>query len=121
MAGELTSARTHVADALAGVGVKVYSLPTENPSPPCLQVGPAAEWITRQRLAGGKVNVALNVRVTVPVVGGNAEALANLEDLVWAVTRLVPIVGAINAPTKETSNQVEVYVVDLPTMVTVSE
>ena len=121
MADPLTEARQHVATALGGVGVRVYPAPVENPSPPCLQIGPAAEWITRQRLAGGKVNVVLNVRVTVPVVSGNAEALANLEDLVWAVTRLVPIVGAINAPTKETSNQVEVYVVDLPTMVTVSE
>ena len=122
MSGPLTQARQYVADALATAGVRVYASPVEAPAPPCLQVsGSPSDWVSRPRLKGGKVDVSITVRATVPVVSGNAEALGNIEDLVWTVMRLVPVTGAISAPRLENINQIDVYVVDLPTTVTASE
>ena len=121
MASPLTEAREAVAAALAGVGVRVYPQPVENPAPPCLQIFAAGDWIKGKRLKGGQADVRLTVRATVPSTSGNQEALASLEDLVWAVMAAIPVAEVTQAPASDTAGQTDVYVVDLVTIVTASD
>lgn len=117
----LSEARQAVVDALAGVGVRVYPSPVETPSPPCLQIIAGSEWIDAQRLAGGKVDVHLSIRVSVPAASGNIEAMVALEELVWAVAKRVPTTGTIKAPTLDQGNNPPTYYADLPVTLTASE
>jgi hypothetical protein len=117
----LSEAREAVAAALAGLGVRVYPQPVENPSPPCLQVYAAGDWLQRRRVNGGQVDVRLTVRISVPSTSGNSEALVALEDLTWKVLAAIPVVEVTQAPASDTAGQTDVYAVDVVTIVTASD
>lgn len=121
MTSPLTEAREAVAAALAGLDVRVYSQPTENPTPPCLQIYAAGDWVRNKRLKGGQADVRLTVRASVPSTSGNSEALAALEDLTWKVLNTIPVVEVTQAPASDTAGQTDVYVVDMVTIVTASD
>jgi len=75
----LGDARTHVAAALAGVGVPVHDQPPQTVSPPCVVVIPGSPWIAPRG------HVRLDVVAYANPAGGNASALTALEGLVEAV------------------------------------
>ena len=81
----------------------------------------STDSLTRQRLGGRQVDVAVGLRCSVPITAGNSKALASLESLVWDVMGLVPVTGTVAGPRTDTSGQSDVYVVDLTTVVTASE
>ena len=121
MSSPLTEAREAVAAALAGIGVRVYPQPVENPTPPCLQIYAGGDWIKGKRMKGGQVDVRLTVRASVPSTSGNTEALVSLEELVWAVLAAIPVTEVTQAPASDTAGQTDVYVVDMVTIVTASD
>jgi hypothetical protein len=75
----LSSARTAVAAALAGVGVPVFDQQPGSVQPPCLVLVPGRPWIVPR----GAVNVEIVAHAN--PASGNSNALTDLEDLVEAV------------------------------------
>jgi hypothetical protein len=80
-----TEARTTLATNLAGVGVKVWSVAPNVPTPPCLVIKPDTVWIIPRRI-GSNLNYEVRLNVLIVADGRtNAQALAKCEQLVDAL------------------------------------
>lgn len=119
MSSPLTDARNELMGLLIPLGYRVYSVPTEVPSPPCIQIFANNTWISSPRLHKGAVDVSLWVRLSVPTKGGNEQAFELLEQMTWEVINTLVITGTTMAPKLDTSSQTESLVVDLEVRTTI--
>lgn len=113
----LSDARRSLADLLQPLGHQVYAYPVAVPSPPCITVFAQDNWVVNPRL-NGHWDLRLSLRLATTTAGGNESALSTLEQMVWDVTRVIPVTNQIQAPKLDVSGPADCYVVDLATFVT---
>lgn len=119
MSNPLTDARLALVALLEPLGWRVYPNAVENPVPPCIQIYPGpGEWLINPRLGGNKRDMRVSLRLSAARVSGNAEGLAMLEEMVWAVTQVVAEREVIGVPKLDTSGPTECYVVDVTILAT---
>lgn len=116
----LTDARDFVANALAGIGVNVYTTPPQaGVTPPGVVIEPATNWVEKITLNQCRVNFDLTV--TAQPAGTNEAAMQRLEDLVWAIQAIFPLSGAVSAPQGQKVGQSDQLTTTVPISVQVSE
>lgn len=118
----LAEARQYVAGVLSGVlDCPVYDGPVDNPEVPSVTVGAPANdpWIEPRQARNAVVHVG--VRLVVGTSPGAGDAMARIEDLVWAIIGAVPPEGKIPAPRLAPQGNTEVYSVDIRTVIKISE
>ena len=84
----LTQARTIVAEALAGIGVPVQPVQPGAATLPAVTLQPGGYWLDRR----GRVAIDIVARVN---AAAGPDALAQLEDIVWAVRTALAADGRI--------------------------
>ena len=108
-----TEARTTLAAALAGTGLKVYAVAPAVPTTPSVTIVPDSPWITPRRI-GSNLNYEVRFRLLVTInPRKNDTAQLNAENAVDAVLAAIPngyTVSSVGSPTLlDTGAQGTVY------------
>lgn len=118
MSNPLTDARRSLVDVLSPLGYQIYAYPPAVVSPPCVSIFAQDNWVINPRL-NGHWDLRLFLRLATTTAGGSESSLSTLEQMVWDVTRVIPVTNQVQAPKLDVSGPAECYVVDLATFVTI--
>jgi hypothetical protein len=99
----LSSVRTPLATALAGVAGNVYSFVPESVIPPAVVVVPDSPYLELETISKSAIRTKINMTISVAVAyNSNPASLDNIEQLILSVLAVIPagyIVSSVERPT----------------------
>jgi len=99
----LSSIRTPLATALAGVAGNVYSFVPETVIPPAVVVVPDSPYLALETINKTTIHTKLNFTISVAVAyNSNPASLDNIEQLIMSVLAVIPtgyVVSSVERPT----------------------
>ena len=99
----LSSIRTPLATALAGVTGNVYSFVPESVIPPAVVVVPDSPYLELETINKSTIHTKINFTISVAVAyNSNPASLDNIEQLIMSVLAVIPagyIVSSVERPT----------------------
>ena len=103
----LSSVRTPLATALAGVAGNVYSFVPESIIPPAVVVVPDSPYLELETINKSTLHTKINFTITCAVAyNSNPAALDNIEQLVMSVLAAIPAGYVVSTVERPTINQV---------------
>jgi hypothetical protein len=99
----LSSVRTPLATALAGVAGNVYSFVPESVIPPAVVIVPDSPYLELETISKSAIRTKINMTISVAVAyNSNPASLDNIEQLILSVLAVIPagyIVSSVERPT----------------------
>ena len=99
----LSSIRTPLATALAGVAGNVYSFVPETVIPPAVVVVPDSPYLELETINKSTIHAKINFTISVAVAyNSNPASLDNIEQLIMSVLAVIPtgyVVSSVERPT----------------------
>ena len=99
----LSSIRTPLATALAGVAGNIYSFVPETVIPPAVVVVPDSPYLELETINKSTIHTKINFTISVAVAyNSNPASLDNIEQLIMSVLAVIPagyIVSSVERPT----------------------
>jgi len=103
----LSSIRTPLATALAGVAGNVYAFVPESPIPPCVVVVPDSPYLEFDLINKSVIKCKINMTITVAVAyNSNPASLDNIEQLIMSVLAVIPNGYEVSSVERPTVSQV---------------
>ena len=113
----LSSIRTPLATALAGVSANVYSYVPESVQVPAVILVPDSPYLELNTINDSTIHAKINLTITVGVAYlSNPAALDNLEQLIFSVLAVIPdgyTVGPVERPSVTEVGAVKLLVADI--------
>ena len=113
----LSSIRTPLATALAGVAGNIYSFVPETVIPPAVVVVPDSPYLELETINKSTIHTKINFTISVAVAyNSNPASLDNIEQLIISVLAVIPngyIVSSVERPTVTTVGASTLLIADV--------